>query len=117
MDVKTRVAKRLDGLGQCNVFEGMYKAYQSDELLEKKLEPSIISFVETCMIEPHKQLMLTGHSQGGGAVVVGAIRFAGYTLLIFPLGGVPAVKHPSGECTAINPDYLWRVINTELDPE
>jgi len=117
LDVETRVAERLDGLGQCNVLEGMYEAYQGGELQEAELEPEVISFVKSCMSKPNKQLVLTGHSQGGGAAVVGAIRFAGYTPLTLAFAGVPAVKHPSSECTAINPEHLWRVINTELDPE
>jgi len=116
-DFETRVAERLDGLGQCNVQEGMYEAYQGGELLKAELEPSIIEFVDTCMVEPNKQLVLTGHSQGGGAAVVGAIRFAGYTPLTLALAAPAAVKSPSSECTEINPDHLWRVINTELDTE
>lgn len=69
------------------------------------------------MAEPSKQLVLNGHSQGGAAAVVGAIRFAGYTPLTLAIAGYSAVKHPSSECIAMDPDHLWRVINTELDPE
>jgi len=117
LDWETRVAERLDGLGQCNVLEGVYEAYQGGELQRAELEPSIKLFVETCMAEPSKQLVLTGHSQGGAAAVVGAIRFAEYTPLTLAIAGYSAVKHPSSECIAIIPDHLWRVINTELDPE
>jgi len=116
LDTETRIAERLDGQGQCRVLDGMYEAYQGG-WLEAALEPSIIAFVETCMAKPNKQLVLTGHSQGAGAAVVGAIRFAGYDPLTIALAGPATVKSPSSECTEINPDHVWRVINTELDVE
>jgi len=117
LDVEDRTAERLDGQGQCTVLEGMYESYQGGELQEAELEPTMISFVETCMAEPNKQLVLTGHSQGAGAAVVGAIRFAGYTPLTLALAGPATVKSPSSDCTAINPDHMWRVINSEISLE
>ena len=79
-----------------------------------EIESSIIQFVETCMAGPNKQLVLTGHSQGAGACVVAAIRFAGYTPLTIPVAVPPTLL---SECDSINPDHMWRVDNTELDPE
>ena len=83
---------------------GLYEAYQG---YEAELEPSIIEFVQTCMANPNKQLVLTGHSQGGGAVVVGAIRFAEYNPITVSLAAPAVLKHPSSECTAINHDHIW----------
>ena len=51
-------------------------------------EPEIIRFVENCMAKPNKQLVLAGHSQGGGAAVAGAVRFAQYTPLTIAHAGV-----------------------------
>lgn len=116
-DTESRTAERLDGQGQCPVLEGMLEAYQGGELEAAELEPDIISFVETCMAAPDKQLVLTGHSQGAGAAVVGAVRFAGYNPLTLALAGPATVKSPSNACAAINPDHMWRVINSEIDLE
>ena len=69
------------------------------------------------MAAPDKQLVLTGHSQGAGAAVVGAVRFAGYDPLTLALAGPATVKSPSNACAAINPDHMWRVINSEIDLE
>ena len=102
--------QRLDGLGQCWVTAGSAGAF----LGNGEIESSITQFVETCMTGPNKQLVLTGHSQGAGASVVAAIRFAGYNPLTIPLAVPPIVL---SECDAINPDHMWRVDNTELDPE
>ena len=60
------------------------------------------------MTNPNKQLVLTGYSQGGGGAVVGAIRFMEYNPLTITLAGPATVKHPSSECTAINPVNTWR---------
>jgi len=103
-------AQRLDGLGQCLVTMGSATAYMGST----EIESSIIQFVETCMAGPNKQLVLTGHSQGAGACVVAAIRFAGYTPLTIPVAVPPTLL---SECDSINPDHMWRVDNTELDPE
>jgi len=101
-------AQQLDGLGQCTVTGGSYGAYMGST----EIESSITQFVESCMAGPNKQLVLTGHSQGAGACVVGAIRFAGYTPLTIPIAVPPIVL---SACDSINPDHMWRVDNTELD--
>ena len=61
---------------------------------------------------PNKQLVLVGHSQGAGAAMMGALRFADRNPLSIALAGAPILQ--SGEeCPAINRDHIWRVVNTE----
>jgi len=97
----------------CSVHEGIYEAYQGGEGTNADLEDDVIRFVEGCMDEkPNKQLVLTGHSQGAGAAMMGALRFADRSPLTISLAGAPILK--SGEeCLAINRDHIWRVVNTE----
>jgi len=97
----------------CSVHEGIYEAYQGGEGTNADLEDDIIRFVEGCMDgKPNKQLVLTGHSQGAGAAMMGALRFADRNPLTIALAGAPILQ--SGEeCPVINRDHIWRVVNTE----
>lgn len=97
----------------CSVQEGIYEAYQGGEGARADLEDDIIRFVEGCMDgKPNKQLVLTGHSQGAGAAMMGALRFANRNPLTIALAG-PPILQSGEECPVINRDHIWRVVNTE----
>jgi len=112
-DADNREVAPIGKTETCGVHEGIYEAYQGGEGETNHLEQDIIRFVEGCMDgKPNKQLVLTGHSQGAGAAMMGALRFADRNPLTIALAGAPILQ--SGEeCPAINRDHIWRVVNTE----
>jgi hypothetical protein len=115
-DAETKQASVFNGdpSATCSVHEGMYEAYQGGELSNNELEPHILQFVTECMnSHPNKQLVLAGHSQGAGAAQIGAIRLETWRPLTISLAGAPILKNESADCPLLNPDHIWRVVNTE----
>lgn len=112
-DTDNREVAPIGETETCSVHEGIYEAYQGGEGTQADLEDDIMQFVASCMDgKPNKQLVLTGHSQGAGAAMMGALRFADRNPLTIALAGAPILQ--SGEeCPVINRDHIWRVVNTE----
>lgn len=112
-DADNREVAPIGRTETCSVHEGIYEAYQGGEGSANQIEQDIIQFVGSCMDgKPNKQLVLAGHSQGAGAAMMGALRFAERNPLTIALAGAPILQ--SGEeCPAINRDHIWRVVNTE----
>jgi Lipase (class 3) len=105
----------------CTVQRGFYDAYAGIGT------STIQTFIDTCMSNSgivsndgtnennksivKKQLVFTGHSQGGAAAIVGAIIDANYIPLTITFGQPPVMLEPS--CSHLNEDHVWRFINTE----
>jgi Lipase (class 3) len=95
----------------CNVRNGSYEAYVGDGF-----DVAIQNFINNCTKSTSpgggkKQLVFTGHSQGGTAAGVAAIINAVFDPLTITFAQPPFLK--SDNCTSLNPNRLWRVINTE----
>jgi Lipase (class 3) len=105
----------------CTVQRGFYDAYAG---IGKR---TIQKFIDACMSNNRmfsndgtdeksknivkKQLVFTGHSQGGAAAIVGAIIDANYVPLTITFGQPPVMLERS--CPHLNEDHIWRFINTE----
>jgi Lipase (class 3) len=112
----------LDITEGCNVLKGFYVAYDG---IGKE---NIYQFVDTCMGSSsstsstasssigRKQLVLTGHSQGGATAEVASIEMSDYNPLVITFGS-PVFQKSNNQgytsCSLIQPEHIWRFINTE----
>ena len=112
------VASRDDASQTCQFRGGFVEAYHNSQ------PNQVASWIDQCMSTSlnhntdennhnHKQLVLTGHSQGGSIALVAALVHERYNPLIITVGQPPALTQPS--CNGIVDDHVWRFINTEND--
>lgn len=93
---------------QCTVQRGYYDGYVG------QYYDRVNDFIDTCMKETSnqkKQLVLTGHSQGGAIAGVAAILNAKYKPLTITFGQPQFLKTSS--CSLLQSNRVWRIINTE----
>jgi Lipase (class 3) len=96
----------------CYVHEGFYAAYDGIG------KDNIYNFVDTCMTSDSstkKQLVLTGHSQGGAAAEIASIELSDFDPVVITFGSPPFLKFNDvkANCPLIDPDHIWRFVNTE----
>lgn len=100
------VNKRNDITQGCTVQEGFFKAYAGVGIAP------IESFIDTCMSAGSKQLVFTGHSQGGAVAAIASIVYNDYNPLTITFGQPPFVRRDT-DCPILNKHHVWRIINTE----
>lgn len=101
----TTVTKRSNANIGCSVQNGFAESYAGVGV------KNINRFIDNCMVSSTKQLVFTGHSQGGAASGIAAIIHSEYNPLTITFGQPPFLK--SDSCELINADHFWRIINTE----
>lgn len=97
----------------CNVHEGFYEAYAGIG------KGNIYEFVDMCMAPSKssikKQLIITGHSQGGASAAIASIELSDYDPLVITFGSPTFLKsnYMNADCPGLNQDRIWRFVNTE----
>ena len=99
------VTKWNDPSVGCTVHRGFYEAFSGVSV------PKIHEFIETCMTQHGKQLIFTGHSQGGAAGSIASVVFADHDPLVVSFAQPPFLKKEP--CPLANTRKIWRFINTE----
>ena len=75
------------------------------------------TFVDACANDG-KQIIFTGHSQGGAAAAVAHIMFSDYDPLTISFGAPPFFsRHQDGDCGRMNKNHIWRFINSQNKDE
>jgi Lipase (class 3) len=103
-------SNRFNDNNGCTVQQGYYDAYISSGGAEEIIHP----FIDECMASGTNELVLTGHSQGGAAAIIGGIINVDYTPIIITFGQPPVLKDDTGSCSLLESNKrIWRIINTE----
>lgn len=105
----TQVHNRQDTQHSCPVHNGFYGSYTGKDSYHAEVD----TFIDSCMAQPGKQLVFTGHSQGGAAAGIAAAANAGYTPLTITFGQPPFYGRGTDSCPLIHSDHIWRFINTQ----
>ena len=106
-------------LNDCPVPEGFWQSYAGgDNGSGEYFVPILNNFINSCMSKPNKQLVFTGHSQGGAAASVAHVANAYRNPLTITFGAPPflsqLVDTTSTDCNnAFEKEHLWRFINSE----
>jgi len=110
-DWATNMKVRNHELRGCYVHLGFYQAFSGTSENGELFVNSIKSFISRqCS---GKQLILTGHSQGGGAAGVGAVVLSQYKPLSILFGDPPFLgSKQKGRCSHLNAGHIWRITNT-----
>jgi len=95
--------------GTCNVMSGMKAAYEMGSATDAMLM-DVRSCVSSCTIAC--DLVVTGHSQGGGAATVGAVALADLDPYMITFGQPSTYR--DGICEAVDHSRAYRFSNTEI---
>mmetsp|Transcript_23485 Transcript_23485/g.42421 ORF Transcript_23485/g.42421 Transcript_23485/m.42421 type:complete len:404 (+) Transcript_23485:89-1300(+) len=111
-DQNLNTAAKPIGDGDCVVQEGLYQAYSgSGNGDSREFLPDLEAFVTSCS-DKGKQLVLTGHSQGGGSAGIASLLLAEYNPITILFGNAQWIQDGLEDC-APDPNTIWRFINSE----
>jgi len=110
-----------DGNGnQCLVQGGFYDAYLGRTNANQGIgyQAKVESWIKHCMeSRGNKQLILTGHSQGGSVATIAGLIHQHYDSIVINFGAPPVIVRNNSplRCHWPNGERFWRFINTEMD--
>jgi len=110
-----------DGNGNsCGVQGGFFDAYvgRSNRNQGTGYQRNVESWIENCMeSRGERQLVFTGHSQGGSAATIAGIIHAQYDPITINFGAPPVIVRNGNTppCNWPVGEHFWRIINTEMD--
>jgi len=67
--------------------------------------------VQQCMMNAQNKLILTGHSTGASAAIIGAIRFKMYDSHVIGFGTYPIID-PKESCNVLDSVEILNFVNT-----
>ena len=116
------VRPKYIGEHECPVNWGFWQSYAGDDnFTSEHFVPILNEFIDTCMSKPNKQLVFTGHSQGGAAASVAHLANTHHNPLTIPFGSPSFLNQLVdfnvdllADCEeAFDKECLWRFINSE----